>query len=298
MNEIIKKIIIETLDKHKTVLKLLIYGFGGVVFESQFKEIAGVRNNDLVNFLTEHKYIKVVKINKNNLIVARNKLYKNFGLENKSSVLSGKRVLHSSLYAEILIRCHASDERYIEKSLHAGTMSFYSPEDALNLITRVKAHAEKHGFNTEYLSGSIDDISAKVDFFKKKTKGSKTTLSKSPVAKSTKDILVLKDNSTYIMGVNFDKANYIFDVAVFSDALNFGKIIRQVFTADKVIRTTFFGLPVKISITVYSHFPENKGLVAKTQNYLKSKSYENEVNFKFFDTKRKLFSGIDINKWL
>ena len=103
-------------------------------------------------------------------------------------------------------------------------MSFYSPEDALNLITRVKAHAEKHGFNTEYLSGSIDDISAKVDFFKKKTKGSKTTLSKSPVAKSTKDILVLKDNSTYIMGVNFDKANYIFDVAVFSDALNLVKL--------------------------------------------------------------------------
>ena len=33
-------------------------------------------------------------------------------------------------------------------------------------------------------------------------------------------------------------------------------------------------------------------------NYLKSKNYENEVNFKFFDTKRKLFSGIDINKWL
>lgn len=30
MNEIIKKIIIETLEKHDTVLRLLIYGFGGV----------------------------------------------------------------------------------------------------------------------------------------------------------------------------------------------------------------------------------------------------------------------------
>ena len=298
MNEIIKKLIIETLENNKTVLKLLIYGFGGVVFQNQFKELAGIKNDDLVNFLTEHKYIKVVKINKNKLIVARNKLYKHFGLGNKSTVVSGKRILHSSLYAEILIRCHGSDERYIEKSLHAGTMCFYSPEDALNLINRVKSHADKHGLNTDYLSGSIDDIASKVNFFKNKTKGSKATMQKSAFAKTTKDILVLKDNSIYIMGVNFDSENYIIDVGVFVHTLRFDKIIRQLNSLDKIIRATLYGLPLKINITAYSHFPENKGYVAKTQNYLKSRDYENTLKFIFFDSKRKLFSGIDISKWL
>ena len=151
MNEIIKKIIIETLEKHDTVLRLLIYGFGGVCFKKQFKEIAGEKDDSFINFLIEHNFIKKVKLNKNTLLVARYKLYSHYGLNNKSSVISGKRILHSSLYAEYLIRCHGSDERYIKKHLHAGTISFYSPEDALNLLTRVSIHANNHGHNTEYL---------------------------------------------------------------------------------------------------------------------------------------------------
>lgn len=297
MNEIINKIIFETLEKNKTVLSLLIYGFGGVVFQNQFNQLAGVKNTDLIDFLKEHNYIKIVKLNRNNLIVARYKLYKHFGLNNKSTVISGKRILHSSLYAEILIRCHASDERYIAKSLHAGTMCFYSPEDSLNLITRVKTHAEKHGHNTKYLSGSIDDIKAKVDFYKNKTKGSKATLTRSAVAKNEKDILVLKDNSIYIMGANYDNESYIFDVAIFVHSLRFDKLIRQLTMTDKVIKTTFLGLPIKINITVYSHIPENKGYEAKAKNYY-NKNFNNKLNLIFFDTKRKLFSGIDINNLL
>ena len=224
-------------------------------------------------------------------------VWKGFSLKWYEALFNDNRLM-GALVNTLLIAVLASLFATILGTAAAIGISNFKGKKRVNLITRVKSHAEKHGLNTEYLSGSIDDISAKVDFFKNKTKGSKNKLSKSPVAKSTKDILVLKDNSTYIKGVNFDKESYIFDVAVFSDALNFGKIIRQVYSAEKVIRTTFFGLPVKINITVYSHYPENKGLVAKTRNYLKSKNYENEVNFKFFDTKRKLFSGIDINKWL
>ena len=86
MNEIITKIIFETLEKHDTALRLLIYGFGGVIFKNQFKEIAGEKNDNLVNFLVEHKFIKTVKLNKNTLLVARYELYSHFGLKNKSSI--------------------------------------------------------------------------------------------------------------------------------------------------------------------------------------------------------------------
>ncbi len=298
MNEIITKIINETLEKHDTVLNLLVYGFGGVVFKNQFNEIAGEKNDNLINFLIDNKYIKTVKINKNTLIVARYKLYSHFGLKNKSSVVSGKRILHSSLYAEILIRCHLSDERYIKKSLHAGTISFYAPEDALNLLTRITAHAKKHGHDIQYLSSSVDEIKRKVDFCKSKTKGKKDTLKKSAISKETKDILVLKDNGVYIMGVSYDGEEYYFDVGVFAHTLRFDKVIKQLYLSDAVIRSTFYGLPVKINISVYSHFPENKGYVVRTEKVLQENNFSNAVNFMFFDSKRKLFSGIDINKWL
>lgn len=298
MNEIINKIIIETLEKHDTALSLLIYGFGGVIFKNQFKEITGEKNDNLVNFLVEHKYIKTVKLNKNTLLVARYKLYSHYGLKNKSSVVSGKRILHSSLYGEILIRCHSADERYIKKSLHAGTVCYYSPEDALNLLTRVSAHAEKHGHDIQYLSSSIDEIRSKVNFCKSRTKGNRETLKKSAIAKETKDILVLKDNGIYILGVNYDGENYIFEVGIFAHTLRFDKIIKQLLLSDRVIKSTFYGLPVKLNITVYSHFPENKGYSARTEKVLKEKNYTNTVKFMFFDSKRKLFSGIDINKWL
>ena len=297
MNEIITKIIIETLEKHDTALRLLIYGFGGVIFKNQFKEITGEKNDNLVNFLVEHKFIKTVKLNKNTLLVARYKLYSHFGLKNKSSVCSGKRILHSSLYAEILIRCHSADERYIKKSLHAGTVCYYAPEDALNLLTRVEAHAQKHGHDTQYLSSSIDEMRRKVEFCKSRTKGNKDTLNKSEVSKETKDILVLKDNGVYVLGVNYD-GEYIFDVGIFAHTLRLDKVIRQIQLSDSVIKSTFYGLPVKINITVYSHFPENKGYSARTEKILKEKNYSNTVKFIFFDSKRKLFSGIDINKWL
>ena len=122
-------------------------------------------------------------------------------------------------------------------------------------------------------------------------------MNNSAVSKETKDILVLKDNGVYIMGANYD-GEYIFDVGIFAHTLRLDKVIRQIQLADSVIKSTFYGLPVKINITVYSHFPENKGYSNRTEKILKEKNYSNTVKFIFFDSKRKLFSGIDINKWL
>ncbi|MBO5135885.1 MAG: hypothetical protein J6C17_00700 [Clostridia bacterium] len=298
MEEISSRIAKETIDKNKDIFHLLIYGFGGIIFENQFKEISKIKNNKFFKFLEEQKYIKITYLGSNKVITARNKLYNYFGLEYKTVKISWKRVLHSSLLAEYIIRCHSADERYIKKFLHTGTISFYAPEDALNLMTRVQAHAEEKALNTKYLSSSINDLKTKLDFIKQKCKGNKTKLEKSVASKYNKDILALKDSCIFIMGVGFDGNDYVFDVAIYAHSLRFDRLIKQINLADSSIRYAFFGLPIKIDITLYSHFEENEAYTTRIKEYLISEEYPNNVDFMFFNTKKKLFSGIDIDNLL
>jgi len=298
MEEISSRIAKETIDKNKDIFHLLIYGFGGIIFENQFKEISKIKNNKFYRFLEEQKYIKITYLGSNKVITARNRLYNYFGLEYKTVKISWKRVLHSSLLAEYIIRCHSADERYIKKFLHTGTISFYSPEDALNLMTRVQAHAEEKALNTKYLLSSINDLKTKLDFIKQKCKGNKTKLEKTVASKYNKDILALKDSCIFIMGVGFDGKDYVFDVSIYAHSLRFDRLIKQIKLADSSIRYAFFGLPIKIDITLYSHFEENEAYTTRIKEYLISEEYPNNVNFMFFNTKKKLFSGIDIDNLL
>lgn len=298
MQEISERLAKEIIDEKKHLFSLLIYGFGGIIFENQFREIAKLKNIKMLNFLEEQKYIKRSYLGSNRVISAKKRLYNYFGLRDKSVKISWNRVLHSSLLAEYIIRCHSADERYIKKFLHTGTISFYAPEDALNLMTRVQAHAEKKELNTKYLTSSIADLKTKVDFIKQKCQGNKTKLTKSVASKYTRDILALKDSSIYIMGVGFDGNDYVFDVAIFTHSLRFDRLIRLIKLADSSIRYNFFGLPLKIDVNVYSHFEENKSYISRIKEHLKSQEYPNNVNFMFFNTKKKLFSGIDIDNLL
>ena len=75
-------------------------------------------------------------------------------------------------------------------------------------------------------------------------------------------------------------------------------LIKQIKLADSSIRYAFFGLPIKIDITLYSHFEENEAYTTRIKEYLISEEYPNNVNFMFFNTKKKLFSGIDIDNLL
>lgn len=100
-------------------------------------------------------------------------------LDNKTIILTSKRILHSALVAEMLIRTYGSDLNRIERMLKAGNFFYFSPRNSLYFLNHIYSFMElKKSCDLAVLQGSIKEHEKKVNFFEGSRKGRKDKLEK------------------------------------------------------------------------------------------------------------------------
>ena len=154
------------------------------------------------------------------------------------------------------------------------------------------------------LKWSIDRTSKKIEFMKQSTKGRKGTLER--IETRFEDLLTLRSNGVYTLyASNRDDALEL-HFGIFAIGKGADKITEAITKAEKVVDEVFGGININCVFNVYSLCERSERTEKKVHsnlmflkgNELKEDYYKENVRFFWYNCKNRLFSGIDIDKWL
>ena len=110
MNEIQEKIQGDLMKRYHRQLYVVLLGGGGVIFRSHFMKLLGDDSEYVLRMMIDHNIVKQKRVGKNYVIVLKHAVYCRYQYPNKNAKLTSKRLLHSALLFEMLIRTYGADE--------------------------------------------------------------------------------------------------------------------------------------------------------------------------------------------
>ncbi len=306
MNEIQEKIQGDLMKRYHRQLYVVLLGGGGVIFRSHFKKLLGDDADYVLKMMIDHEIVKQKRIGKNYVVILKHIVYCRYQFHNKNAKLTSKRLLHSALLFEMLIRSYGADGiTKMEKLLCMSNLPYYSPHNSLDILTRIYSFLTYKGEeDLSSLKWSIDRTSKKIEFMKQSTKGRKGTLER--IETRFEDLLTLRSNNVYTLYASDNGGTLELHFGIFAINKPADKISEAITKAEKAVDELFGGISIKCVFNVYSLCErsartENKvlnNLMFLKGNELKEDYYKENVRFFWYDCKNALFSGIDIDKWL
>ena len=178
MNEIQEKIQGDLMKRYHRQLYVVLLGGGGVIFRSHFMKLLGDDSEYVLKMMIDHNIVKQKRVGKNYVIVLKHAVYCRYQYPNKNAKLTSKRLLHSALLFEMLIRTYGADGIIkMEKLLCMSNLPYYTLDNSLNILTRIYSYLTYRGDeDLATLKWSIDRTSKKIEFMKQSTKGRKGTI--------------------------------------------------------------------------------------------------------------------------
>lgn len=306
MNDIQLKIQGDLMKRYHRQLYVVLLGGGGVIFRSHFMKLLGDDAEYVLKMMIDHNIVKQKRIGKNFVIVLKHAVYCRYQFPNKNAKLTSKRLLHSALLFEMLIRTYEADGIIkMEKLLCMSNLPYYTLDNSLNILTRIYSYLTYKGDeDLATLKWSIDRTSKKIEFMKQSTKGRKGTLER--IETRFEDLLTLRSNDIYTLyASNTDNSLELY-LGIFAINKGADKISEAITKAEKVVDDLFGGINIKCVFNVYSLCERSERTEKKVHsnlmflkgNELKEDYYKENIHFFWYNCKNRLFSGIDIDKWL
>lgn len=295
----------ELLKQNNKIFLVILYACGGVMFLRHFYKLIGKQDKKLLQRLIDAKLIKTKRLGKSQIVIAKYAVYQHFELDNKTIVLTSKRILHSALVAEILIHTYSNDLIRIEKMLKAGNFSFFSPCDSLNFLNRIYSFMElKKCYDLTVIQASIKEHEKKVKFFEGSRRGKRDKLEKDNF--QSEDLFTLKSKDIYMRYADYKDDTLRIYVAFLVSGKGTNKIVDAINKCEKALEYMFDGINIKIYFDIYSLDEKSTSIENRVKesllkikgNELKEDYYNDAITFHWYNSRKILFSGIDIGKWL
>lgn len=297
----------ELIKKNFKLFSIILYGCGGVLFQSQFFDILGRKNVRLLEDFKECNLIRVKKVGKNNIIILKHAVFCYFNLPNKSVRLTANRLLHSALVCEILFLLNGKGNiDAMFNSLRYGNLSYFRPEYTVKLLEITYSH-----FRNLYTEDELSTFAwaiarhrEKTDFLKGSEKGRKDKLP-APTIPYT-DLLTLRNNGVYLREADSQGKVLRLRMMILATGKDAAQIAELVRKTEQSLADTFGNMEINYSFEIFSLAERSEGaeqrifknLLTFPENAGKEDFYKNILTFHWFDCKNRLFSGIDIEKWL
>ena len=306
MNDIQLKIQGDLMKRYHRQLYVVLLGGGGVIFRSQFIKLLGYDSEYVLKMMINHNIVKQKRVGKNFVIVLKHAVYCRYQYPNKNSKLTSKCLLHSALLFEMLIRTYEADGIIkMEKLLCMSNLPYYTLDNSLNILTRIYSYLTYRGDeDLATLKWSIDRTSKKIEFMKQSTKGRKGTLER--LETRFEDLLTLRSSGVYVLYASNKDDALELHFGIFAINKGADKITEAITKAEKVVDDLFGGINIKCVFNVYSLCERSERTEKKVHsnlmflkgNGLKGDYYKKNIHFFWYNCKNRLFSGIDIDKWL
>lgn len=306
MNVIQTRIQSELLRTYHKQLYIALFGCGGVIFRTHFAKLIGKNASYILNAMIEHKLIKQQKIGRNFVIILRHSVFKQFHLDNKSVRITVKMLLHNALWCEMLLHKYNADEiDKIVTRLNMSNFSYFQPHHSRDILNRTYTFLYHRGeSNLSTLQWSIDELDRKIAYIKSSTKGRKEKLNRQGV--KSDDLLTLRSNDVYVESASFNDDRICLHFAVFGINKNADKLSEIITKTEKAVEDIFSDINIKNIFDIYSLSDRNehtekklhRNLLAIKGNELKEDYYRENIFFHWYNCKNRLFSGIDIGKWV
>lgn len=305
MNKIDNLLKEELLKQNNKIFYIIIYGCGGVMFLRHFYELTGKQNKKLLQRMIDAKLLKTKRLGKSQIVIAKYAVYQYFGLDNKTIILTSKRILHSALIAELLIYTYGNDLNRIERMLRSGNFCYFSPRDSLNFLNRIHSFMElKKCYDLSVIQGSIKEHENKVNFFEGSRKGKKDKLVKNEF--HSVDLLTLRNKDIYLRYTDYKGDTLCVYVAFLANGKGANKIVEAINKSEMALQYMLDGIKIKIYFDIYSLDEKSLSIENRVKenllkfkgNEMKEDYYNDVITFHWYNTKKSLFSGIDICRWL
>lgn len=294
----------ELLKRNNKLFFIILYGCGGVIFLKHFYHLLGHRDTSLLQKMIDSKLIKIKRVGKNQVVILKYAVFCHFNLPNKSIKFTDNRLLHSALFCEMMLHTFNSDELVkIEQLLNQSNFAFFHPRNSYYILNRIYSFlSSKNEGDLTALKYSLKELNEKICFIESSTKGRKNKLPEKTV--KTDDLLTLKSNDIYVKGADYKEGTIRLHVAVLATDKTADKIIRAIIKAETALNDMLSGINIKLYFDIYSLEEKSSKIENKVytiiirQQPLKEDSYKETIRFHWYNCKNRLFSGIDINKWL
>lgn len=306
MNDIQLKIQGDLMKRYHRQLHLVLYGGGGVIFRYHFKALLGDDADYALKMMIEHNIVKQKRIGRNYVVILKHAVYCRYQYPNKNAKLTSKRLLHSALLFEMLIRTHGADSlSTMEQLMASSNLPYYIMDNSLNILTRTYSYLiHKGDEDLASLKWSIDRTSKKIEVIKNSRIVRQGQLER--IETRFEDLLTLRSNGIYTMYVSDTDKGLEIHFAIFAIDKGADKITEAITKAENVVGDLFGGINIKCVFGVYSLCERSarteqkvfSNLMFLKGNELKGDYYKENVRFYWYNCKNRLFSGIDINKWL
>ena len=193
----------------------------------------------------------------------------------------------------------------IQSRLTMSNFSYFQPHHSRDILNRIYTFLNQHGeSNLSTLQWSIDQLDKRIDFIKSSSKGRKEQLITHGI--KCVDLLTLRCNDVYVDSVNYINGQICLHFAVFGTNKNADKLSEIITKTEKAVEDIFDDINIKNIFDIYSLSERNEhtekklhsNLLSTKGNELKEEYYRQNVYFHWYNCKNRLFSGIDIGKWV
>ena len=296
------------LQDNIKLFSIILYGCGGAIFQSHLFKIIGRRNDRLLTDLQECNLVRIKKVGKNNVILLKHAVFSHFGLQNKSVRLSGQRLINSSAMIESLIRTYGSGNiDAIETAVRCTNYGYFAPERTAQMLEVIYDYFTPLYTRDELstLAWAVERHNEKLAFIKASEKGRRNKLPASSVPYT--DLYALRNSGVFIKGdMDAHGKTLRLNLAILTTGKSAAQIAALIHKAELALSDTFGEIALTYTFELLNLADRSEGTEARIfKNLLtfqgnagKEDFYKKIVIFRWFNCKNRLFSGIDIEKWL
>ena len=307
MNDIEINLQNEIFNKYYKLFYLITFGCGGVIFRQHFIKFLGKSIsscNEIIKKMEEVKLIRHYKLGRNTILIVKYATLCKFDLENKSIKLTSARLLHSALFCEMLLHTYNSEDiDKIDKLLKSSNFSYFIPRNSYRILSRIYSYLTYKGCeNLNSLEWAMLQLDKKTTFIETCWKGRCENIQQDIV--EIDDLLTLRNNDVYVKSVSSDGNTIKLNMVLFATNKSSDKIARTIRKTEIALNDMFSDINIKYIFDIYSlteKFENIEKRVLKNlanENELKEEYYKEIITYHWYDCKNKLFSAIDLDKWL
>ena len=104
----------------------------------------------------------------------------------------------------------------------------------------------------------------------------------------------MRNNNIYVRYADYTDSMLQVHLAIFQYQNNAEKLIRNIKKSLEAVSSMFYGIPTRVIIDVYFLNEKSEFLQKKVFNNFPDEN----IRFHWYNVKNRLFSGIDVEKWL
>ena len=162
----------------------------------------------------------------------------------------------------------------------------------------------KKCYDLTVIQASIKEHEKKVKFFEGSRRGKRDKLEKDNF--QSEDLFTLKSKDIYMRYADYKDDMLRIYVAFLVSGKGTNKIVDAINKCEKALEYMFDGINIKIYFDIYSLNEKSTSIENRVKesllkikgNELKEDYYNDAITFHWYNSRKILFSGIDIDKWL